>query len=35
VITGRPYGEAREVVTRGIMPKAEYDKIANQITAKK
>jgi len=35
VITGRPYSEPGEVVTRGIIPKAEYDKIAYQVTAKK
>jgi competence protein ComEA len=35
VITGRPYSEPSEVVTRRIMPKAEFDKIANQVTAKK
>jgi competence protein ComEA len=35
VITGRPYSEPGEVVTRGILPKAEYDKIADQVTAKK
>jgi competence protein ComEA len=35
VIAGRPYSEAGEVVTRGILPKAEYDKIADQVTAKK
>jgi len=35
VIAGRPYDEAGDVVTRRIMPKAEYDKIADRITAKK
>jgi len=35
VITGRPYSEAGEVVTRHIMPKTEYDKIADRVTAKK
>jgi len=35
VIAGRPYNEAGEVVARRIMPKAEYDKIANKVTAKK
>jgi competence protein ComEA len=34
VITGRPYNEPGEVVTRRIIPKAEYDKIAGQVTAK-
>jgi DNA uptake protein ComE-like DNA-binding protein len=35
VIAGRPYGTPDEVVTRRIMPRAEYDKIADQVTAKK
>jgi competence protein ComEA len=35
VIAGRPYNEPGEVVTRRIMPKAEYDKIADRVTAKK
>jgi DNA uptake protein ComE-like DNA-binding protein len=35
VIAGRPYNEPGEVVTRRIMSKAEYDKIADQVTAKK
>jgi DNA uptake protein ComE-like DNA-binding protein len=35
VIAGRPYNEAGDVVTRRIMPKAEYDKIADRVTAKK
>jgi len=35
VIAGRPYSEAGDVVTRHIMPKAEYDKIADRVTAKK
>jgi competence protein ComEA len=35
VIAGRPYSEARDVVTRHIMPKTEYDKIADRVTAKK
>jgi DNA uptake protein ComE-like DNA-binding protein len=35
VIAGRPYSEAGDVVTRRIMPKAEYDKIADRFTAKK
>jgi DNA uptake protein ComE-like DNA-binding protein len=34
VIAGRPYNEPGEVVTRRIMPKAEYDKIADHVTAK-
>jgi competence protein ComEA len=35
VIVGRPYNEPNEMVTRGIMPKAEYDKIADLVTARK
>ena len=35
VIAGRPYKEPGEVVTRRIMPKAEYDKIADRVTATK
>lgn len=35
VIARRPYGEPGELVTRHVMPKAEYDKIADRITVKK
>jgi hypothetical protein len=35
VIAGRPYNEPGEVVTRRIMPKTDYDKIADRVTAKK
>ena len=35
VIAGRPFGAPGELVTRHIIPKAEYDKIADRITAKK
>jgi competence protein ComEA len=35
VIAGRPYNEPGELVTRRIMPKTEYDKIADRITAKR
>jgi len=35
VIAGRPYSQPDEVVTRRIMPKAEYDKIADRVTATK
>ena len=35
VIAGRPYNEPGEVVTRRIMTKIEYDKIADRVTAKK
>jgi DNA uptake protein ComE-like DNA-binding protein len=35
VIAGRPYNDPGDVVTRRIMPKTEYDKIADRVTAKK
>jgi competence protein ComEA len=35
VIAGRPYNEPGDLVTRHIMPKTEYDKIADQVTARK
>jgi DNA uptake protein ComE-like DNA-binding protein len=35
VIAGRPYSEPSDLVTRRIMPKAEYDKIADRVTAKR
>src|ERR1039458_8967621 len=35
VIAGRPYSEPGDLVTRRIMPKSEYDKIADRVTAKK
>jgi DNA uptake protein ComE-like DNA-binding protein len=35
VIAGRPYNEPADVVTRHILSKAEYDKIAERITAGK
>jgi len=35
VIAGRPYSEPSELVTRRIMVKAEYDKIADRVTAKR
>jgi competence protein ComEA len=35
VIAGRPYNQPDELVTRHIMPKAEYDRIADRVTAKK
>jgi len=34
VIAGRPYTDAGDMVTRRIMPKAEYDKIADRVTAR-
>jgi len=35
VITGRPYSDPNDLVKRHILAKAEYDKIADQVTAKK
>jgi competence protein ComEA len=35
VIAGRPYNEPSDLVKRHILPKAEYDKIADQVTARK
>jgi hypothetical protein len=35
IIAGRPYGEPGELVTRHLMTKSEYDKIAGRITARK
>jgi competence protein ComEA len=35
VIAGRPYSDPGELVTRHIMPGAEYDKISGKVTAKK
>jgi DNA uptake protein ComE-like DNA-binding protein len=35
VIAGRPYNDPSDLVKRHILPKAEYDKIADQVTAKK
>jgi competence protein ComEA len=35
VIAGRPYSVPNEMVTRRIMPKTEYDKIADLVTARK
>ena len=35
VIAGRPYGEPGELVTKHIVSKAEYDKIAERVTAKR
>jgi DNA uptake protein ComE-like DNA-binding protein len=35
VIAGRPYGEPGELVTRHIMSKPEYDRIADRVTARK
>src|SRR5258708_14204898 len=35
VIAGRPYDDPNDLVKRHILAKAEYDKIADQVTAKK
>ncbi len=35
VIAGRPYDDPGELVTRGILPKGKYDKIADRLTVKK
>jgi len=35
VIAGRPYNEPGELVTRHVMSKPEYDKIADRITARR
>jgi len=35
VIAGRPYDDPNDLVKRHILAKAEYDKIADQVTARK
>ena len=35
VVAGRPYNEPGELVTRHILPKTEYDKITDHVTARK
>ena len=35
IIAGRPYSDPNELLKRRILPKAEYDKIADQVTVKK
>jgi competence protein ComEA len=35
VIAGRPYDDPGQLVTRRILPKSKYDKIADRLTAKK
>lgn len=34
VMAGRPYNDPGDLVTRHIIPKTEYDKIADEVTAK-
>lgn len=33
IVEGRPYNDPNDLVTRRIVPKAEYDKIADRVTA--
>jgi competence protein ComEA len=35
VMSGRPYNDPDELVTRRILPKSKYDKISDRIVAKK
>lgn len=35
IIDGRPYSAKNQLVTKGILPKATYDKIADKIVARK
>jgi len=35
VIAGRPYDDPNQLVTRRILPKSKYDKIADRLIAKK
>ena len=35
IIDGRPYSSKNQLVTKGIIPKATYDKIADKIVAKR
>jgi competence protein ComEA len=35
VIAGRPYNDPSDLIKRHILPKTEYDKIADQVAAKK
>ena len=35
IIASRPYDQASDLLTRRVLPKAEYDKIADLVTVKK
>jgi DNA uptake protein ComE-like DNA-binding protein len=35
IVAGRPYDDPRDLVRRHIVAKAEYDKIADRVTAKR
>jgi DNA uptake protein ComE-like DNA-binding protein len=35
VIDGRPYDDPGDLVKRGILPKSEFDKISDRLTAKR
>lgn len=35
IIAGRPYDDPGQLLTRHILPKSKYDKIADRLTAKK
>ena len=35
IIASRPYDDPKDLVTRRILPKTEYDKISDRLTAKK
>ena len=35
IVAGRPYDDPKDLVTRRILPKTEYDKISDRLTAKK
>lgn len=34
IIDGRPYHEKRDLLTKGVLPKASYEKVEDQITVK-
>ena len=33
IIAGRPYDDAHDLVTRHVLPQAEYDKISDRVIA--